>query len=71
MWFSSENVTGTISLMLYGYATHEWMLYLGSAIGVLTSTGTTLVRSMLSKMVSGTEIGSIFTGIAILQVSKV
>ena len=64
----SECITNVINLFFYGHAVGEWMLYIGNIIGILTSTGTTIARSMLSKLVPGSEIGSVFTGVAILQV---
>ena len=64
----SECITNVINLLFYGHAVGEWMLYIGNIIGILTSTGTTIARSMLSKLVPGSEIGSVFTGVAILQV---
>ena len=40
---------------------YKWMLYLGSGIGFLDSTTTTVMRSMIIGLVPVTEIGKVFS----------
>ena len=44
-----------------------WMLYYGSAIGILGALDSTPIRSMVSKMVEPTEFGKLFTFLSIAQ----
>ena len=44
------------------------MLYVGGLIAILDSTTTTMLRSMISKMVHANEVGSVFSIVGTFQV---
>ena len=66
--YFSDAVTAVINLLFFAFAVSEWMLYVGGLIAILDSTTTTMLRSMISKMVHANEVGSVFSIVGTFQV---
>jgi len=63
----TDAVTAVINLLFFAFAVSEWMLYVGGLIAILDSTTTTMLRSMISKMVHANEVGSVFSIVGTFQ----
>ena len=66
---STDAFTAVINLLFFAFAVNEWMLYIGGLIAILDSTTTTMLRSMISKMVHANEVGKVFSILGVFQVS--
>ena len=63
-------MTSALNLLIFAFAVNEWMLYLGGVIAILDQTTATMFRSMISKLVSADEVGSVFSVLGLFQVNK-
>ena len=62
-------VLGTIiTQFVDAFATFDWQIYVGSLPGILGVCITTLVRSMITKLVGSSEIGKVLAVIGCIQV---
>ena len=62
-------VLGTIIKQLVdAFATFDWQIYVGSLPGILGVCITTLVRSMMTKLVGSSEIGKVLAMNGCIQV---
>ena len=65
--FVLDAATSTIQNSIVAFATQEWMIYLASGIAFLASTSTTVMRSMITKIVPSTETGRVFCVVEFLK----
>ena len=59
--FTLATINSIIYYLIVAFVTQRWMVFLASAVGFLNAVYTTVLRSMITKMVSSNEIGKVFS----------
>ena len=62
-------IFGIAKNIIWTLAAYSWMMYLGSAVGLLSTAASIVIRAHLSKVAPADELGAIFSLLASLEAS--
>ena len=58
---------GLLCNLVKTFAYHPWMFYLSSAVGLISYAPSIIIRSFISKVIPGEELGSVYSMLASLE----
>ena len=61
------SMSGFVCNLVRTFATHPWMFYLSTGIGLVSYGPSIIIRSFISKIIPSDELGSVFSMLASLE----